>query len=73
MKAIKTLLAALFTTTATLASAADLALLFAGDIMLDDGPGRALAAGRDPLAAFAPILDRADYRIGNLEIGRAHV
>lgn len=67
MKAIKTLLAALLTTTATLASAADLELLFAGDIMLDDGPGRALAAGRDPLAAFAPILERADYRIGNLE------
>jgi poly-gamma-glutamate synthesis protein (capsule biosynthesis protein) len=56
MKAIKTLFAALLTATATLATAADLALLFAGDIMLDDGPGRALAAGRDPLAAFASIL-----------------
>ena len=67
MKAIKTLFAALLTATATLATAADLALLFAGDIMLDDGPGRALAAGRDPLAAFASILGRADYRIGNLE------
>lgn len=42
-------------------------LAFVGDIMLDDGPGRAIAAGRDPLAAFAPILAAADYRIGNLE------
>lgn len=42
-------------------------LVFVGDIMLDDGPGRALAAGRDPLAAFESILARADYRIGNLE------
>lgn len=42
-------------------------LVFAGDIMLDDGPGRAIAAGRDPLAPFAPLLAGADYRIGNLE------
>jgi poly-gamma-glutamate synthesis protein (capsule biosynthesis protein) len=42
-------------------------LLFVGDIMLDDGPGRVVAAGRDPLAPFAAILADADYRIGNLE------
>jgi poly-gamma-glutamate synthesis protein (capsule biosynthesis protein) len=42
-------------------------LIFAGDIMLDDGPGRLIAAGGDPLAPFASILDAADYRIGNLE------
>ncbi|MBS1189244.1 MAG: putative poly-gamma-glutamate biosynthesis enzyme [Rhodocyclaceae bacterium] len=42
-------------------------LVFAGDIMLDDGPGRTIAAGRDPLAAFAPLLAGADYTIGNLE------
>lgn len=42
-------------------------LVFAGDIMLDDGPGRAIEQGRDPLAPFAPILAAADYRIGNLE------
>ncbi|RTL54353.1 MAG: CapA family protein [Rhodocyclaceae bacterium] len=35
--------------------------------MLDDGPGRVIAAGRDPLASFAPVLAEADYRIGNLE------
>jgi poly-gamma-glutamate capsule biosynthesis protein CapA/YwtB (metallophosphatase superfamily) len=44
-----------------------LALLFAGDIMLDDGPGRTIAAGGDPLAPFDAILRAADYRIGNLE------
>ena len=42
-------------------------LIFAGDIMLDDGPGRLIAAGGDPLAPFANILAAADYRIGNLE------
>lgn len=42
-------------------------LIFVGDIMLDDGPGKAIAAGRDPLAPFASILAAADYRIGNLE------
>ena len=67
MKRIKVLLGVGLMATAGLVSAASLELLFAGDIMLDDGPGRAFAAGRDPLAAFAPILARADYRIGNLE------
>ncbi len=42
-------------------------LVFAGDIMLDDGPGRVIADGRDPLAHFAGILAAADFRIGNLE------
>jgi poly-gamma-glutamate capsule biosynthesis protein CapA/YwtB (metallophosphatase superfamily) len=42
-------------------------LIFAGDIMLDDGPGRTIANGGDPLAAFDRILKDADYRIGNLE------
>lgn len=51
----------------TSASATTLTLAFAGDIMLDDGPGRYAAAGGDTLAAVAPILARADYRIANLE------
>jgi poly-gamma-glutamate synthesis protein (capsule biosynthesis protein) len=42
-------------------------LVFVGDVMLDDGPGRAVAAGRDPLAPFAALLAEADYRVGNLE------
>jgi poly-gamma-glutamate synthesis protein (capsule biosynthesis protein) len=42
-------------------------LVFAGDLMLDDGPGKTIAAGGDPLAAFARHLNDADYAIGNLE------
>ncbi|HSG21634.1 MAG TPA: CapA family protein [Azonexus sp.] len=42
-------------------------LIFAGDIMLDDGPGRFIGQGGDPLTPFAAILKAADYRIGNLE------
>jgi NTE family protein len=35
--------------------------------MLDDGPGRLISRGGDPLAPFAAQLQNADYRIGNLE------
>lgn len=42
-------------------------LIFAGDVMLDDGPGRLIAAGGDPLGPVAPLLAEADYRIANLE------
>ncbi|WP_226404414.1 CapA family protein [Ferribacterium limneticum] len=42
-------------------------LIFAGDVMLDDGPGRLIARGGDPLAPFAKTLRAADYRIANLE------
>lgn len=42
-------------------------LVFAGDLMLDDGPGRLIAAGGDPLAPFDALLRQADVRIGNLE------
>jgi len=52
---------------ATSLHAEPLTVIFAGDIMLDDGPGRLIAQGGDPLAPFAAILKAADYRIGNLE------
>jgi poly-gamma-glutamate synthesis protein (capsule biosynthesis protein) len=42
-------------------------LVFAGDIVLDGQPGKAIEQGRDPFAAFAAILDNADIRVGNLE------
>lgn len=42
-------------------------LIFAGDLMLDEGPGQTIASGGDPLAPFASLLGTADYRIGNLE------
>lgn len=50
-----------------LAQAEPVRLVFVGDVMLDDGPGRVVAAGRDPLAPFAALLADADYRIANLE------
>jgi poly-gamma-glutamate synthesis protein (capsule biosynthesis protein) len=50
-----------------LASAEPVRLLFVGDIMLDDGPGRTIAAGGDPLGAYESLLRSADFRIGNLE------
>ena len=42
-------------------------LVFAGDVMLDDGPGKVIAAGRDPLRHVAAPLARADFAIANLE------
>ncbi|MBK6637064.1 MAG: CapA family protein [Rhodocyclaceae bacterium] len=42
-------------------------LAFVGDIMLDDGPGKTIAAGGDPLAHFDAWLRAADFAIGNLE------
>lgn len=42
-------------------------LVFVGDIMLDDGPGKTIAAGGDPLAGFDALLRDADFTIGNLE------
>jgi poly-gamma-glutamate synthesis protein (capsule biosynthesis protein) len=42
-------------------------LVFVGDVMLDEGPGKLIAAGGDPLAPFAAALAAADYRIANLE------
>lgn len=49
------------------AQAEPMTLIFAGDVMLDDGPGRLIAKGGDPLAPFAKTLKAADYRIANLE------
>jgi len=42
-------------------------LAFVGDIMLDDGPGRALARGVNPFLHFERALTDADFTIGNLE------
>ena len=43
------------------------AVAFVGDIMLDNGPGHAVASGRDPFAACATLLLDADFTVGNLE------
>jgi poly-gamma-glutamate synthesis protein (capsule biosynthesis protein) len=42
-------------------------VVFVGDVMLDNGPGNVVAAGRDPFAACADMLFDADFTVGNLE------
>ena len=64
MRAITFVLCLLIT---SLCSAQSLRVIFVGDIMLDDTPGRVITEGRDPFAAVAKLLRDADYRIGNLE------
>jgi poly-gamma-glutamate synthesis protein (capsule biosynthesis protein) len=60
------LFAVLFATTA--GATESVRLVFVGDLMLDDGPGRTIAAGGDPLAAFDAVLRDADFSLGNLEV-----
>lgn len=61
------LLLALAAVVAAADDSSPVSIAFVGDIMLDDGPGKALARGVDPFAPFADHLARADLRIGNLE------
>lgn len=42
-------------------------MVWVGDVMLADGPGRLIANGGDPFQPFATRLDKADIRIANLE------
>lgn len=49
------------------AEEAVLSMAFVGDIMLDETPGKRIRRGHNPFAHFAPFLDRADVRVGNLE------
>ncbi len=42
-------------------------LVFVGDIMLADRPGKCIARGMDPFNEFAGILKASDASIGNLE------
>ena len=45
----------------------DIQLVFVGDVMLADTPGKLIRAGKDPLRYFAAELRNADLTIGNLE------
>jgi poly-gamma-glutamate synthesis protein (capsule biosynthesis protein) len=45
----------------------DFQLIYAGDIMLADTPGKVIARGIDPFLEFAAVLRGADVTIGNLE------
>ena len=42
-------------------------VVFVGDIMLDNGPGNVVAAGKDPFAACRDLLLDGDFTVGNLE------
>ena len=42
-------------------------MAFVGDLMLADGPGKLIRAGKDPFIHVAPLLKQADLSIGNLE------
>ena len=66
-RALKKCLAWLLLLCSSLALAEPVRLLFVGDIMLDDGPGRTIAGGGDPFSAYDELLRSADFRIGNLE------
>ncbi len=42
-------------------------IVFAGDVMLDGGPGHAIVHGDDPFVEFASIFHKADIAVCNLE------
>jgi poly-gamma-glutamate capsule biosynthesis protein CapA/YwtB (metallophosphatase superfamily) len=42
-------------------------IVFAGDVMLDGGPGHTIVHGGDPFAEFAGLLQGADIAVCNLE------
>jgi poly-gamma-glutamate synthesis protein (capsule biosynthesis protein) len=42
-------------------------IVFVGDVMVAEVPGRIIARGEDPFAPFAELLQKHDLRIGNLE------
>ncbi len=44
----------------------DVRMLFVGDIMLDELPGKVIAQGRNPFAAFQKQFKQADLSFGNL-------
>ena len=45
----------------------DIQLVFVGDVMLADTPGKLIRAGKDPFRYFAQELRDADLTLGNLE------
>jgi len=67
MKTLKSCLLGLALLLGLPAQAEPVRLVFVGDVMLDDGPGRTIQAGGDPLAHFAAALKDADFTVGNLE------
>ncbi len=50
-----------------IAADASIRMVFVGDVMLADTPGKLVRAGKDPFRHFADLLKNADLSIGNLE------
>lgn len=42
-------------------------IIYVGDIMVDDLPGKYIEEGKDPFAEFQQIFEKADLVVGNLE------
>ena len=42
-------------------------VIYVGDIMVDDLPGKYIEEGKDPFAEFREVFDAADLVVGNLE------
>ena len=61
------LLSALLCTPLCRAGADDIRLVFVGDVMLADRPGKLIRSGKDPFIHFGDFLRNADLTIGNLE------
>ena len=53
--------------TQTVNDQAAVSVVFAGDIMLEGAPARAMRRGQDPFAGVAHLFKNADLRLGNLE------
>ena len=49
------------------AQTTDVSMVFVGDLMLAELPGKRIAQGHNPFEPFASILNQSDIRIGNLE------
>lgn len=64
---MRRLLLSLLLATSAAQAADSVTLVFGGDVMLDEGPGKVIADGGDPLAPLGKLLSRSDFRIANLE------
>jgi poly-gamma-glutamate synthesis protein (capsule biosynthesis protein) len=67
MKKLFVLGALILFSAVVLAEEQDIRMLFVGDVMLDEVPGKIIKRGGNPLASFDALFKRADIRIGNLE------
>ena len=48
-------------------------MLFVGDMMLDELPGEVIKRGENPFSAFDELFEKADIKIGNLELSLIHI